>query len=118
MSYDISLLDPVTKQVIVFDKIHFLKGGTYCCGGTDRAWLNITYNYSGYYYFLMGDQGIRSLYGLTGAESIPLLQAAIDQLKDDVDVDYWKATEGNSKRPLLQLLAMAQMRPDGIWSGD
>ena len=66
----------------------------------------------------MGDQGIRSLYGLTGAESIPLLKTAIDQLNDDIDVDYWKATEGNAKLPLMQLLAMAQMRPDGIWSGD
>ena len=31
---------------------------------------------------------------------------------------YWKATEGNAKRPLIQLRAMAQMRPDGVWYGD
>lgn len=31
---------------------------------------------------------------------------------------YWEATEGNAKRALLQLLAMARMRPDGVWDGD
>ena len=55
---------------------------------------------------------------MTGAESIPVLQKAIANLGDDTDPDYWKATDGNAKRPLCQLLAMAQMRPDGIWDGD
>ena len=39
-------------------------------------------------------------------------------LGDDIDPDYWTPTEGNAKRPLLQLIAMAKMRPDGIWDGD
>ena len=39
-------------------------------------------------------------------------------LGDDVNPDYWKSTEGNAKRALLQLLAMAKIRPDGIWDGD
>ena len=39
-------------------------------------------------------------------------------LGDDVDDDYWKPTEGNAKRALYGLLAMAQMRPDGVWGGD
>lgn len=26
--------------------------------------------------------------------------------------------KGNAKRPLLQLAAMARMRPDGVWNGD
>lgn len=43
---------------------------------------------------------------------------AIAELHDDVDPDYWKATEGNAKRALLQLLAMARMRPDGVWLVD
>lgn len=29
-----------------------------------------------------------------------------------------EATEGNAKRPLLQLAAMARIRPDGVWDGD
>jgi hypothetical protein len=30
--------------------------------------------------------------------------------------DYWKATEGNAKRALCQLVALAQLRPDGVWN--
>jgi hypothetical protein len=47
-----------------------------------------------------------------------VLKAAMEQLGDDVDPDYWKATEGNAKRALAQLLAFAQLRPDGVWDGD
>jgi len=118
MSYDISLLDPVTKETIQLDDNHYIRGGTYAVGGTTEAWLNITYNYSKFYYDVIGKNGIRSIYGLSGAESIPILKNAISLLKDDVDNDYWKATEGNAKRSLLGLLALAQLRPDGIWDGD
>ena len=65
-----------------------------------------------------GETEILRLYGMTGAERIPVLKEAISKLGDDVDEDYWKATEGNAKRALLQLLALAQMRPDGVWAGD
>ena len=118
MSYDIDLLHPVTKNVIEMDTPHQMKGGTYALGGSTQASLNVTYNYSKHFYKVLGDGGIRSLYGKSGAESIPLLQNGIIQLDDDVDNDYWKATEGNAKTALTQLLALAQMRPDGIWSGD
>ena len=43
---------------------------------------------------------------------------SIDALTDEVDSDYWKATEGNVKKSLYQLLSMAHMRPDGVWDGD
>lgn len=32
--------------------------------------------------------------------------------------DYWEATAANAIRPLYQLIAMAQLRPDGVWAGD
>ena len=32
--------------------------------------------------------------------------------------NYWEATAANALRPLHQLIAMAQIRPDGIWEGD
>jgi len=54
----------------------------------------------------------------TGAESIPILKAAIDDLQDNVSDNYWDATEGNAKRALCGLLAFARMRPDGVWDGD
>ena len=97
-----------------------MSGGTYALGGTTELWLNVTWNYSKFYYRpeVFGEKGIRAIYGMSGAESIPVLDKAIAALGDDTDLDYWKATEGNAKRPLIQLRAMAQMRPDGIWSGD
>jgi len=118
MSYDISLLDPVTKETIVFDHIHQIKGGTHAIGGTNEAWLNITWNYGGHFRRVFSGDGIRTIYGMTGAESVPVLQDAMSNLGDDVDEDYWKDTEGNAKKALAELLAFAQMRPDGIWGGD
>lgn len=117
MSYDIRLLDPVTKKPILFDKAHDIKGGTYVVNGTNEAWLNVTYNYSPHFE-RMGRKGIRNIYGKTGAESIPILKKAIETLGDDIDKDYWEPAEGNAKRALLGLLAFAQMRPDGVWAGD
>lgn len=120
MSYDIELKDPVTKETLVLEHPHFIQGGTYALNGTTEMWLNITYNYSRFYYRpdVFGENGIRSLYGMTGAESIPVLKKAISALGDDVSPDYWEATEGNAKKPLCSLLAFAQMRPDGVWDGD
>ena len=120
MSYDISLRDPVTHEEIEISEPHFMRGGTYQIGGSTRLWLNITYNYAQYYYReeVFGEKGIRTIYGMTGLESIPVLERAAAALGDDVDPDYWNPTEGNAKRPLLQLSAMAKMRPDGIWDGD
>lgn len=119
MSYDIKLLDPVTKEVIELDTAHFVRGGTYAVGGTCELWLNVTWNYSHFFHETIDkEKGIRAIYGLTGAQSIPVLNRAIISLPDDVDKDYWKATGGNAKRALLQLREFARMRPDGIWAGD
>ena len=120
MSYDIYLNDPVTKQTLELDEPHYMRGGTYTINGTKELCLNITYNYACVFCRpeVLGENGIRTIYGLTGAESIPLLKKAIDALSDEVDPDYWKASEGNVKKALCQLLSMAQMRPDGVWDGD
>ena len=85
---------------------------------TTEAWLNITWHYAPFYYNIFGEKGIRTIYGMTGAESIPVLKEAIAKLGDDVVADYWEPTEGNAKRALHNLLALAQMRPDGVWEGD
>lgn len=96
-----------------------MKGGTYALGGTTLCHLNVTYNYSEFFYNTINPElGIRFLYGQTGAESIPILDKAISQLEDNVSDNYWEPTEGNAKRALLQLKALATMRPDGIWRGD
>lgn len=118
MSYDIELVDPVTKKVLELDSPHHMHGGTYALGGTKEASLNITYNYSRYFYGVLGEGGIRSIYGKTAADSIPILEKAISKLGDDASDDYWEPTEGNAKRSLIQLLTLAKMRPDGVWDGD
>jgi hypothetical protein len=118
MSYDIDLIDPLTEQVLELDSPHQMKGGTYAFGGTSEASLNITYNYGKHYYRVLGEKGIRSIYGMTGAESISILKKAADELGDDINEDYWQPTEGNAKRALLQLISLAQLRPDGVWAGD
>lgn len=118
MIYDIRLTEPVGRNTIELDGAHQIGGGTYVVGGTTEAWLNITYNYGKHYYRVFGSKGIRTIYGMTGAESIPLLKEAMSKLADDVSVDYWDDTEGNAKKALAGLLAFAQLRPDGIWEGD
>jgi len=118
MSYDIVLCDPVTKKRLHAPVNHHIAGGTMVLGGTTELWLNVTYNYSDHYTRVFGEKGIRTIYGMTGAESIPILESAIKQLGDDKDEDYWKPTEGNAKAALFGLLAFARMRPDGVWQGD
>lgn len=140
MSYDIYLRNRVTKETVHFDTPHQMAGGTYAVGGTTEAWLNVTYNYAQWYYKdgVFPDNGednsgIRSIYGLSGADSIPVLEHAIKALesmtedltekeiqeyKDGGAGGYWTPTRANAIRPLYQLLAMAKMRPDAEWSGD
>lgn len=135
MSYDIYLLNPVTKETIKFDKPYDIQGGTYTIGGTSEAWLNITYNYSKWYYrrgifarTKKDSEGIRTIYGLSGAESIPILDRAIKKLESipwkvpksmlEKDNGYWTPTKENAIKPLYQLKTMAEMCPDGIWDGD
>jgi hypothetical protein len=118
MSYDIELVHPITGKTLQLDSPHHMKGGTYAIGGTTLMELNITYNYGQHYRKVLGEEGIRTIYGLSGVDSIPILEKGISQLGDDVVDDYWDATEGNAKAALIQLLTLAKMRPDGVWRGD
>lgn len=118
MSYDIYLCDPVSKEVIEIDDPHFMRGGTYEVGGSTRLHLNVTYNYARHFIATLGSKGIRKIYGMSGVDSVPVLEEAASQLDDDVDENYWEPTEGNAKRALIQLITMAKMRPDGVWNGD
>ncbi len=132
MSYDIKLVDPVTEEVLLLPERHHLRGGTYCLGtvsqfpegryvftGTREAWLNITYNYSEFYYkTLDSDKGIRVLYGMTGREAMPILSRAIAELGIVRHSDYWKSTPGNAGAALADLLTLATALPDGVFRGD
>ena len=114
MSYDCYLKDAVTGETLQSDTEHFIRGGTCCIGGCKDLWLNVTFNYAPIIAKVM-PCGIKGFDGKTAVDTIPLLEQAIAKLGDDVVDDYWTATEGNVKRALNGLLALAKMRPDGVW---
>ena len=195
MSYDIKLTERVSSETILLPVKHIMTGGTYQAdydkltktftpAPIREAWLNITYNYSRYYYEATeGDErfyskadgsnekatnlGIRGIYGKTGLESISMLNDMASRIeakykengkwitthrkeivyrdshgheihpietcfqeiiytKEEVEIDvyegvnddYWLPTAGNALKPLYQLLVFAELRPDGIWTGD
>lgn len=135
MSYDLQLRDPTTNETTVLGEKHDIAGGTYCVGGTAYAQFNITYNYysildrvlppvdppAGYEIFAKEDgklHGIRTIYGMTGFESTPVLATAAVKLSGEASDNYWDATEGNVKKALLGCLELAAMCPDSIWDGD
>lgn len=115
MSYDLRLKDPQTGDTIHLSRPHGIAGGTYALGGTTEAWINITYNYGAFFRQVFGENGISVLHGLTGADSLPVLEKAIGQLHGGRDLDYWKATEGNAKSALLNMALLAGLAPHGIW---
>ena len=217
MSYDLTLRNPVTREELKVPG-HMMYGGNVACNyingqfipmATTKAYLNITYNYSSYYYEAFPEEsdnkeqhdkdaamfgiptpqgGIRTLDGMTGIAAIPLLQEMIRRIeskyktsdgewittqreetywinkktgdkiyfsqyiseklkclrdgksqqdaaqemerkyKKSVETyelnegssgkDYWTPTAANAIKPLYQLIALSQMRPDGVWTED
>ncbi len=92
MSYDIYLKDPVTGETAEVPG-HLMHGGTYRAdyhpeSGTftpalnTEASLNITYYYGHYYYEIYGEDGIRAIYGVSGFDSILMLEKMIASLND------------------------------------
>lgn len=108
MSYDISLMDPVTNRVAEVPG-HLMIGGTYAADyhpetGTftpalnTNAELNITYNYSHYYHETYKDKGIRAIYGITGLDSIPMLEKIAENIKKRYIVDgEWVVSKRTKK---------------------
>lgn len=129
MSYDVRLIDHTTHKVLEAENPHFMQGGTFCPGGTKELWLNITYNYAAVLCKVLQrdviDQsngrrttlvGLDAINGIYAAETISMLRKAINSLSDEgANESYWHPTEGNVKKALIQLKALADMRPDGVW---
>ncbi len=89
------------------------EGGTYCVGGTMEAELNVTYNYSTFYYkFLNKEQGLKWLDGKKAGDCIIALSKAVILLGDTRDSDdYWAKTPGNAGHALDILLGWAKQYP-------
>lgn len=118
MGYSIRIVDKFTRETLMLNARHEIRGGTYELGGTCEAWLDVTYNYSKYFERVLGKSGIRTLYESSSKESLPLLRDCIEKLEGYPSLDYWEATEGNARQALISLYSLALLYPDGIWSGD
>lgn len=116
MSYDLRLVNSDGTTATLTSPAP--RGGTFALGDYREAEFNITYNYWPYLRAVLGPEGIRTLYGMTGAASAVLLTQAILALQDDDEPDYWKATEGNTRRALVACLSMALQCPTAVWQGD
>lgn len=119
MSYDIDYVDD-EGDYFVLDKPH-KEGGTFVLDGTRDTCLNVTYNYSWYYYhYVDKEKGIRWLYGKRGRECIERLRKAIEPFEDQELYihNYWLATPGNCIKPLWIFLAWCEKWPNGIFKGD
>ncbi|MBP5640057.1 MAG: hypothetical protein J6X55_11300 [Victivallales bacterium] len=121
MSYDIEFQKDGKTCTLPFSPPH---GGTYCAGDDFRkAWLNITYNYAKIYYKYglsiekpeKMERGMRVLEGKSAAKCVAILTSVIPKLGNETDSYYWKPTEGNAKRALVNLLSIAvAVPPDAI----
>ena len=95
------------------------EGGSPPLGGSLEAAMDITYNYSQFFYSTIdGKEGIRWLYGKSGFECGQRLNKAIWKLGTWQDEDYWESTPGNAGHALSVLLQWASQHPDAIFRGD
>jgi len=118
MSYDIQLLDRYGNPFKL--KTPLKEGGIYEIGGNRETNLNITYNYSWYYYmFLDKNKGIRALYGKKAKNCKKILEKAIAPCENcKPNKDYWAETPGNCIIPLKIFLDWCNNFPDGVFKGD
>ena len=107
MSYDLYLVDPVTKETLHLEEPHHMFGGTYQPGGTTEMWINITYNYASIFRkdHVLGPRGIERIENLSGAESMPLLENAIRNLGNDVNTAGCSCRE-HTRKPALRILGI------------
>ena len=109
MGYSIRIKRADGGDAVLPEK-HDIAGGTYAVGGTKDAWLYVTYNYAGTFHRVIGGEGLRSLDGGSVKDLLPVLEKAISALGDaQPDADYWKATDGNAKKALVNLKAIADL---------
>ncbi len=113
MSWQVKFITPYGHSLSVE---RHSEGGTYICGGSTNAEINVTFNYSkSYRRALDPNQGLSWLHGKTGRETLHRLNAAIGILGTVRDSDYWAATDGNAGATLAIFALWAQQYPWGIW---
>ena len=106
MAYDISLLDPSSRERLSVEQ--FAEGGTQVLGGSTVACLNITSNYRTLFDFY-------ELHDKVAHETIPSLIEAVVQLGTERNRNHWAPTPGNVGFACDRLLSWACRYPDAIW---
>lgn len=110
MSYDINL---VNEEGHICTVETHKEGGTHTLKGSNKASLNITYNYAPFYRNTIDEkQELRWLYGKTGNECIERLEHAVKMLGTKQSSDYWEATPGNAGYAISILLKWAKEHPN------
>jgi hypothetical protein len=113
MSYDVKLED---ASGIVQVEPHE-EGGTYALGGSSRAVLNVTYNYSAHFHAAFDGMSLRdAIHGKRASDVLSLLERGVHSLGTERDDDYWSATEGNAGHVLNLLLGWARQHPDATFN--
>jgi hypothetical protein len=114
MSWWVYLVDPKTEET--FSTHPHTEGGTYALGGCGETEVNITYNYSKWYYRHLDDEkGLRWLNEKTAHQTIDRMKHAVQMLGIERSDDYWEGSSGNAGYALRILLDWAEQNPDGKW---
>ena len=112
MSYNVYIVDKKGKT-LELEFFHNIRGGTYSVEGTNKAYLNITYNYSRFFYKLW-EQGLNMLNSKNSKEVIPILKESIEKLGSKTTTNnYWESTAGNVGKALQDLLELCELYPEG-----
>jgi len=121
MSWWVSLLDD-NNQMVEVPK--FSEGGTLALGGTTKATLNVTYNYSAHFAqaietIMPNYQGFRELLnGATASAVAPILAKAALTLGTIPSSNYWEKDPGNAGRALNILALWAIIHPNATFEVD
>lgn len=112
MSYDIYIYNPKTKKIISSDYAGYVDSNDY----DKLLYLNITYNYTSVLSKAFNSKkGIYLLNNKKVSDTINIIEVAINRLKNEINNDYWSATEGNVKFALLELYQMSLLGQNGVW---
>lgn len=112
MSYWIYLED---EYGVVLPTIFPAHGGTYKVG-TAECELNVTFNYSPFFYTIWNEKGLGHFHGMRGYQVSRIINAVLQMYPKDVpSTDYWNPTWGNARRVLITMQQWSEGHPHGIW---
>ncbi len=113
MGWDISLINPDGGHPVV--ALHHA-GSIITVGGSTSAWMNLTYNYSPFYYKLFPeDMDLKWIRAKKAGDTIEVMRAVLAKLGEETSDSDWDPTSGNAGHALKTLKAWHEQHPDGLW---